>query len=96
MTYEDDKLEQALSMLKEMERECAGDIGWLKSVKNKMFRTQETGVSFFFINTMFFINTIYKMYTRTKYNLQLSYENSHLTNINFFSVSNTCSYNLCI
>ncbi|XP_020279706.1 tetratricopeptide repeat protein 39C-like [Pseudomyrmex gracilis] len=43
MTYEDDKLEQALSMLKEMERECAGDIGWLKSVKNKMFRTQETG-----------------------------------------------------
>lgn len=45
MTFEDDKLQQAMLLLKDMERECASDIGWLKSVKNKMFRTEETGVS---------------------------------------------------
>ncbi|XP_076242500.1 tetratricopeptide repeat protein 39C [Calliopsis andreniformis] len=43
MTFEDDKLQQAIMLLKDMERECASDIGWLKSMKNKMFRAEETG-----------------------------------------------------
>lgn len=43
MTFEDDKLQQAMLLLKDMERECASDIGWLKSVKSKVFRAEETG-----------------------------------------------------
>ncbi|XP_032672032.1 tetratricopeptide repeat protein 39C-like [Odontomachus brunneus] len=43
MTYEHDKLQQAMLLLKDMERECAGDIGWLKSVKSKVFKAEETG-----------------------------------------------------
>ncbi|KAL6421808.1 hypothetical protein ACFW04_010971 [Cataglyphis niger] len=43
MTFEDDKLQQAILLLKDMERECASDIGWLKSVKSKVFRAEETG-----------------------------------------------------
>lgn len=46
MTFEDDKLQQAMLLLKDMERECASDIGWLKSMKSKVFRAEETGVSF--------------------------------------------------
>lgn len=42
MTFEDDKFQQATLLLKDMERECAGDIGWLKSVKSKVFRAEET------------------------------------------------------
>lgn len=45
MTYEHDKLQQAMLLLKDMERECASDIGWLKSVKSKVFKTEETEVS---------------------------------------------------
>lgn len=45
MTFEDDKLQQAMLLLKDMERECAGDIGWLKSMKSKVFGAEETGVS---------------------------------------------------
>ncbi|XP_043260175.1 tetratricopeptide repeat protein 39C-like [Colletes gigas] len=43
MTFEDDKLQQAILLLKDMERECACNIGWLKSVKSKVFRAEETG-----------------------------------------------------
>ncbi|XP_067213020.1 tetratricopeptide repeat protein 39C-like [Linepithema humile] len=43
MTFEDDKLQQAMLLLKDMERECASDIGWLKSMKSKVFRAEETG-----------------------------------------------------
>lgn len=50
MTFEDDKLQQAMLLLKDMERECAGDIGWLKSVKSKVFRAEETGVIIFFFH----------------------------------------------
>ncbi|KAL0103603.1 hypothetical protein PUN28_017704 [Cardiocondyla obscurior] len=42
MTFEEDKFQQATLLLKDMERECAGDIGWLKSVKSKVFRGEET------------------------------------------------------
>lgn len=45
MTFEEDKFQQATLLLKDMERECAGDIGWLKSVKSKVFRAEETDVS---------------------------------------------------
>ena len=37
MTFEDDKLQQAVQFLRDMEKECASDIGWLKSVKTKVF-----------------------------------------------------------
>lgn len=47
MTFEDDKLEQAIVLLKDMERECASDIGWLKSMKSRVFRAEETGVIIF-------------------------------------------------
>lgn len=37
MTFEDDKLAEALAYLKEAERKCTLDTGWLKSVKTKVF-----------------------------------------------------------
>ncbi|XP_058804893.1 tetratricopeptide repeat protein 39C-like [Phymastichus coffea] len=37
MTFEDDKLQQAVQLLRDMERECAGDIGWLRSMKTRVF-----------------------------------------------------------
>ncbi|KOC67783.1 Tetratricopeptide repeat protein 39C [Habropoda laboriosa] len=43
MTFENDKLQQAVFLLKDMERECASDIGWLKSMKSKVFKAEETG-----------------------------------------------------
>ncbi|XP_017755103.1 PREDICTED: tetratricopeptide repeat protein 39C-like [Eufriesea mexicana] len=46
MTFENDKLQQAMLLLKEMERECASDIGWLKSVKSKVFKAEETGMDY--------------------------------------------------
>ncbi|XP_076756953.1 tetratricopeptide repeat protein 39C-like [Xylocopa sonorina] len=42
MTFENDKLQQAMLLLKDMERECASDIGWLKSMKSRVFRAEET------------------------------------------------------
>ncbi|KAL6262169.1 tetratricopeptide repeat protein 39C-like [Pogonomyrmex barbatus] len=42
MTFEEDKFQQATLLLKDMERECASDIGWLKSVKSRVFRAEET------------------------------------------------------
>lgn len=45
MTFENDKLQQAILLLKDMERECASDIGWLKSVKSKVFKAEDTGVT---------------------------------------------------
>ena len=43
MTFEDDELQQAMTLLKDMERECASDIGWLKSMRCRVFRADETG-----------------------------------------------------
>lgn len=45
MSFEDDKLQQAMLLLRDMERECANDIGWLKSMKNRVFRAEESSVS---------------------------------------------------
>lgn len=40
MTFEDDKLNLATAALKEMERRCATDTGWLKSMKSKVFGSE--------------------------------------------------------
>ncbi|XP_043499733.1 tetratricopeptide repeat protein 39C-like isoform X2 [Polistes fuscatus] len=42
MSFEDDKLQQAMLLLRDMERECANDIGWLKSMKNRVFKAEES------------------------------------------------------
>ncbi|KAJ4443041.1 tetratricopeptide repeat protein 39C-like [Periplaneta americana] len=39
MTFEDEKLQESLQTLRDMEKRCAQDIGWLKAVRNKMFGT---------------------------------------------------------
>ncbi|XP_076652612.1 tetratricopeptide repeat protein 39C [Halictus rubicundus] len=46
MTFEDGYLDAAIQLLKSMERECAMDIGWLKSMKSQVFRTEETGTDY--------------------------------------------------
>ncbi|KAG7209648.1 hypothetical protein KM043_011294 [Ampulex compressa] len=43
MTFEDDNLLQAIMLLKDMERECASEIGWLKSMRTRVFRAEESG-----------------------------------------------------
>lgn len=45
MTFEDDKLEEALQTLRDIERRCAQDVGWLKSMKNKVFGSFSYSVS---------------------------------------------------
>lgn len=64
MTFEEDKFQQATLLLKDMERECAGDIGWLKSVKSKVFRAEETDVSSLsrIINTILFCSDFSDIY----------------------------------
>lgn len=42
MSFEDDKFQRAMLLLKEVERECANDIGWLKSMKNRVFRSDDS------------------------------------------------------
>lgn len=37
MTFEEEKLQESLQTLRDMEKRCAQDIGWLKTVKNKVF-----------------------------------------------------------
>ncbi|KAG8232492.1 hypothetical protein J437_LFUL011261 [Ladona fulva] len=37
MSFEEEKLQVSLQALKEMEKRCAQDIGWLKIMKNKVF-----------------------------------------------------------
>lgn len=37
MTFEEDKLNSCMSELRALERRCASDIGWLKSMRNKVF-----------------------------------------------------------
>lgn len=45
MTFEDDKLEEALQTLRDIEKRCAQDVGWLKSMKNKVFGSYSYSVS---------------------------------------------------
>lgn len=44
MSYEEDKLDFAMQLLREMEKECAEDIGWLKSMKSRVFGYEVTKV----------------------------------------------------
>lgn len=37
MTFEDDKLQQAVQLLRDMERDCASDVGWIKSMRTRVF-----------------------------------------------------------
>nr|CAD7260221.1 unnamed protein product [Timema shepardi] len=37
MTFEDEKLQESLQTLRDMEKRCAQDIGWIKTVCNKVF-----------------------------------------------------------
>lgn len=45
MTFEEDKLEESLQNLKDVEKRCSQNIGWLKSMKNKVFNTFSYSVS---------------------------------------------------
>jgi hypothetical protein len=45
MTFEDEKLQESLQTLRDMEKRCAQDIGWLKAVRNKMFGSDNSVVS---------------------------------------------------
>jgi len=47
MTFEEEKLQEAMQVLKDMEKRCAQDMGWIKTVKNKVFGATN-GVSVFF------------------------------------------------
>jgi hypothetical protein len=37
MTFEEEKLQEAMQVLKDMEKRCAHDMGWIKTVKSKVF-----------------------------------------------------------
>lgn len=39
MSFEEDKLNLAISTLKEVEKRCSLENGWFKSISNKMFNT---------------------------------------------------------
>ena len=45
MTFEDEKLLLAVETLKKTERECANDMGWLKSITSKVFGSEEGSTS---------------------------------------------------
>lgn len=53
MTFEDDQFQLALKLLKETERDCVGDVGWLKSVTNKVFGADASDVSWDFNHIIF-------------------------------------------
>lgn len=48
MTFEDDKLEESLQNLKDIEKRCTQNSGWLRSMKNKVFSSFSYSVSFLF------------------------------------------------
>jgi hypothetical protein len=45
MTFEEEKVQESLQTLRDMEKRCAQDIGWLKAVRNKMFGSDNSSVS---------------------------------------------------
>lgn len=54
MTFEDDKLDEAIQTLKDIERRCAQDVGWLKSMRNKVFGSFSYSVCVKCVNFFFF------------------------------------------
>lgn len=47
MSFEEDMLAESQATLREMEKRCAQDIGWLKSMRNKVFGPNK--VTYFWI-----------------------------------------------
>lgn len=45
MTFEEEKLQESLQTLRDMEKRCVQDIGWLRSVRNKVFGGYDDSVS---------------------------------------------------
>lgn len=46
MSFEEEKLNKALSTLRDVERRCSSDDGWFKSVRNKVFgENSSTGIT---------------------------------------------------
>lgn len=45
MSFEDDKLELTLAVLRDMEKRCASDVGWLKNVKSKVLGQKSQNVA---------------------------------------------------
>ncbi|XP_040155914.1 tetratricopeptide repeat protein 39C-like isoform X1 [Anopheles arabiensis] len=41
ISWETEKMNEAQSRLRELEKQCAGDVGWLKSVRSKLFGSSE-------------------------------------------------------
>ncbi|XP_073997165.1 tetratricopeptide repeat protein 39C-like [Rhodnius prolixus] len=44
MTFEEDSLEEAMVVLKELEGKCAQNLGWIRAMKNRVFGKSELGV----------------------------------------------------
>lgn len=59
MTFEDDMLLEAMTALKGIEHRCAQDIGWIKTVRNKVFRSPEVNILLIFMSIII-INGILK------------------------------------
>lgn len=47
MTFEEERVQDALDAFREMEKMCAHDVGWLTSVRNTVFSS--TDVSNYFV-----------------------------------------------
>lgn len=45
MSFEEDKLEVTLTVLRDMEKRCASDVGWLKSIKGKVLGQKSQSIA---------------------------------------------------
>lgn len=45
MSFEEERLDDALVIMRDTEKKCAADIGWLKSVKSKMFGSKTINIA---------------------------------------------------
>ncbi|GLV44942.1 hypothetical protein CBL_14486 [Carabus blaptoides fortunei] len=45
MSFEEERLDEALVIMRDTEKKCAADIGWLKSVKSKMFGSKAINIA---------------------------------------------------
>jgi hypothetical protein len=58
MTFEDEKLQESLQTLRDMEKRCAQDMGWLKAVRNKVFGSDNSSVSVKYTLKNFKLNSV--------------------------------------
>lgn len=56
MTFEEDSLEEAMVVLKELEGKCAQNLGWIRAMKNRVF-----GKSVSIFNIILFITQFIDM-----------------------------------